>query len=196
LISPPQAMNTLLTLTFVKINVFLPSCVYKINMDIILITGSPGAGKTSISNALSEFFRISQVHHIVIDPDEIARIYPEDSLRQLKLDGLESLYQLYAELSVEKIIIPMTIDSDADLDNVQAIFGKENVKVINLIVDENTLIRRVVKREPNEHWQITLSNLVKAYIRNESARSYSRIDIDANDKSIPELVKEICANTV
>lgn len=165
-------------------------------MEITLITGSPGSGKTSVSNALSERFRVSQVHHIVIDPDEIARIYPEDSLPQLKLDGLASLYQLYSELPIENIIIPMTIDNDADLKNIQTIFEKENIKVINLDVDENTLIRRVVKREPNEHWQNKLSKLVKAYLGNESARSYSRIDIDANNKSITEIVEEICASTV
>ncbi len=165
-------------------------------MEITLITGSPGSGKTSISNALSEHFRVSQVHHIVIDPDEIARIYPEDLLSQLKLDALASLYQLYLELSLENIIIPITIDSDADLENLKTIFGKENIKVIHLVVDETTLIRRVVEREPNEHWQTKLSNLVKVYLRNESARSYSRIDIDANDKSIAEVVEEICASTV
>lgn len=168
----------------------------KIPMNVTLITGSPGSGKTTVSNALSERFRVNQVHHIVIDPDEIARIYPEDSLPQLKLDGLAGLYQLYSELSVENIIIPMTIDSDADLEDVQNIFGKENIKVINLAVDENTLIRRVVEREPDEHWQNKLSNLVKAYVRNESARSYSRVDIDANDKSITEVVEEICASMV
>ncbi len=162
----------------------------------MLITGSPGSGKTSVSNALSERFRVDQVHHIVIDPDEIARIYPEDSLYQLKLDGLACLYQLYLKLSIENIIIPLTIDSDADLENVQTIFGTENIKVIRLVVDEDTLIRRVVAREPNEHWQNKLSSLVKAYSRNERTRSYNSIDIDANDKSITEIVDEICASTV
>lgn len=160
-------------------------------METILITGSPGSGKTSVSNALSECYRLKHIRHVVIDPDEIARVYPEDSLSQLKLDGLASLYPLYAELSVEKIIIPMTIDHDSDLEQFQLIFGKDNIRVINLIVDEDTLIQRIMEREPNDYWQKKLCKLVKAYVANENARSYNCIDVDANHKSVNDIVAEI-----
>ena len=156
-------------------------------MQTIVITGSPGAGKTSISNELSEKLRESNIPHTIIDPDEIARIFPERSLSQLKWDALARLYPLYVENKVSKIIIPVTVDDNSDLEEIHKIFGEENVEVFSLIVDESILVERVVAREPNEYWQKTLSDLVRAYVRNGDSRSFSSVEITVGDSSIVEI---------
>jgi len=94
-------------------------------MKAIVITGSPGAGKTSVSNVLSEKFRLTSTPHAVIDPDEISRVFPEQSISQIKWDGLARLYPLYKEYPVVKIIIPVTIDNYSDLKQIHNIFGEE-----------------------------------------------------------------------
>jgi len=127
------------------------------------------------------------VPNVVIDPDEISRIYPEHSLNQLKWNGLAKLYPLYKEYLVEKIIIPVTIDEDSDLDRIHEIFGQKNVTVFKLIVDEDTLVKRVTAREPNEYWQIKLSDLVRRYLRNENARTFKAREIDTAELSIAEI---------
>lgn len=160
-------------------------------MDTILITGSPGSGKTTTANCLSEIFREQNIHHIVIDPDETARVFPEDSLSQLKMDTLTALQPLYANLGVEKIIMPMTIDDNNDLEIINTIFGKEKIKIFNLIVAEHVSVKRVVEREPNEYWQNKLSKIVKTYHRNESARTFECNDIDAKDRSVLEVAQAI-----
>jgi len=160
-------------------------------METILITGSPGSGKTSTANCLAEIFREQKIHHIVIDPDEIARIFPEDSLSELKLDALAALHPLYVKMNVEKIIIPMTIDDDNDLNNVYTVFGRENTRVFKLIVAEKISIKRVVDREPNEYWKNKLSDIVRAYNQNERARTFECTDIHANNKSIADIALAI-----
>lgn len=162
-------------------------------MDTIVITGSPGSGKTTTSNCLSEIFREHNIHHIVIDPDEIARIFPENSLSQLKLEALAKLYPLYQSMGVQKIIIPMTIDDDNDKTGLEAIAGKHHMQIFNLMVAKDIAVRRVIEREPNEYWQNKLSSIVSAYYLNEHARTFECTDIATEMKSADEVAQLISA---
>ncbi len=160
-------------------------------MDTIVITGSPGSGKTTTSNCLSEIFRERNIHHIVIDPDEIARIFPEDSLSKLKLDALAKLYPLYQSMGVQKIIIPMTIDDNNDNTALETIVGKQHMQIFNLMVAKDIAVKRVIEREPNEYWQNKLSNIVSAYYLNEHARTFECTDINTDNQSAAEIAQTI-----
>ena len=156
-------------------------------MEILIITGSPGAGKTSVSNALAEQFRKANTPHLVIDPDEIARIYPEKSLNEVKLEALATLYPFYVKHGVDRMIIPLTIDSDTELNQLHELFGQENVRVITLVTDEAVLLKRVAEREPDEYWKNKLSKLVRVYIRNDYARTFNSIKINVGNLSVTEV---------
>jgi len=160
-------------------------------MQVIIITGSPGAGKTSTSNGLAEKLRINDIEHALLDPDEICRVYPEQNLTKIKWSGLNSIYEVFKDNGVKRIIIPVTIDNDNDLAEIQKSLSDSEIQIFSLVVDRETLIQRVVNREPNKFWQDTLSKLVNTYVQSEHARSYKRTHIDGNNKSVDDIVAEI-----
>ncbi len=46
------------------------------NVEVLIIHGSPGSGKTTFAGAVSEILRQANISHAVIDPDEISKIFP------------------------------------------------------------------------------------------------------------------------
>jgi len=62
-------------------------------------------------------------------------------------------------------------------------------------VDEETLIQRIIEREPNEYWQKKLSDLASNYLKNNESRMFDTIEIDANELSVAE-ISSFIANLV
>jgi adenylylsulfate kinase-like enzyme len=65
--------------------------------DILVLHGPPGSGKTTIGNAMADILRRSGVPHLVLDVDELERIYPEDD-PSIKWRILASIWPNYHPL--------------------------------------------------------------------------------------------------
>lgn len=159
------------------------------HIEVLVLNGSPGSGKTTLANAIAERLREMDTPHAVIDVDELARVYPEGS--SIGWKNLSALWPNYAALPNLKVILPVCIDSKRDLEELRNAAPSSKFSICELVADESALKDRVTKREPNEYWQSKLRRLVEKHLNKETADKLGDFRVRTDDKSIDEAAQEI-----
>jgi adenylylsulfate kinase-like enzyme len=160
------------------------------DVEVLVLDGSPGAGKSTLANAISEMLRQMGVAHAVIDVDELGRIFPElDS--SLAWANLRAIWPNYAAVSNLRVILPVCIDSKPDLEELRNAIPSKEFTICELVANESTLKDRVTMREPNEYWQRKLRTLVDKYIGKDLSDKVADFRVRTDDKSIEDAAQEI-----
>jgi adenylylsulfate kinase-like enzyme len=162
-------------------------------VDILILSGSPGSGKSTLTEAISEKLRENGTKHAVIDFDALARVSPTDiaSSNALNWKNLAAIWPNYVALGNIKVIIPKVIDTASDLEALKRAAPAKSITICELIAPLNVLKERVTKREPNEYWQKRLQNLVESYERGSNDRKVCDFTISTHNKSMDEAAEEI-----
>lgn len=155
------------------------------DIEVLVLSGSPGSGKTTVANKISELLTSRDVPHAVIDVDELARIHPELE-RSPKWANLAAIWPNYAAIPrLGKLILPVLIDTPDDLDRLLAAVDRAPLHLVELTAAETTLVERVTTREPNDYWRSKLRGLVERYVERPADLKFGDIKIDT-DTQRPE----------
>ncbi|MBE4734007.1 hypothetical protein [Streptomyces caniscabiei] len=65
------------------------------NIDVLVLHGSPGAGKTTLARVVPDFLREADLAHGVIGLDEISLVHTDQG-RSLARENLEAIWPRYA----------------------------------------------------------------------------------------------------
>jgi hypothetical protein len=116
----------------------------------VVITGGPGAGKTTALIALSDALADDRVAHGAVDVDEVAWAYPYPDL-----DGrcayLRSACEAHRRAGLELLLVSEVIESPAHRGDVLAAIGADDHLLVRLDAEPATMRERIVAREP-EGW--------------------------------------------
>jgi chloramphenicol 3-O-phosphotransferase len=117
---------------------------------VLVLTGAPGAGKSSVLEALSTLLEIEDVAHGAIESEELSRGFPP-------LEGEPWLAQLAAVLATQReagrrlFLIVATTETDAQLSGVLEVACAERSLTVCLRAPAEELAARLERREP-ERW--------------------------------------------
>lgn len=160
-------------------------------IEILVINGSPGSGKTSTANKLSDLLRENEIAHVVIDFDELGRIYPETN-KNVQWENLTSVCLNFSKVEgLNKFIIPIAIDSSEILDRLKKCASYAKWIICELVAEREVLLERVAKREPNEYWREKLKTLVHNYADRPENTKFGELKIKTDTKSVKEVAQEI-----
>ncbi len=67
------------------------------------ITGLSGAGKTSISNALNNFFKSHNIYSTILDGDNVRKILGEESKKDYSFSSRKKIAEIYSRLGQELV---------------------------------------------------------------------------------------------
>jgi broad-specificity NMP kinase len=115
----------------------------------ILITGSPGAGKSSVLEALSGLLAEEQMPHAAFESEQLASGYPWLDEEQAYM-ALAVTCRALSELGRELFLIAGTTETDAHIEGLKAAVGADETIVVCLQAEPETAARRVFEREPPE----------------------------------------------
>jgi cytidylate kinase len=114
----------------------------------LALIGPPGAGKSSVLDALATRLEIAAVRHGAIESEELARGFP-------LLPGTKWAAQLAAALELQRaagrhlFLIAATIESVEELREIQAATGADRSFVVCLTAAAEVLAERLQSREPD-----------------------------------------------
>ena len=117
-------------------------------MFALVLTGPPGAGKTSVLEALSDALVLEDIRHAVVETEALTSAHPALDDEQW-LAPVAAVCRLYRDFGYELLLVAVTVEADEDLRAlVGAIDAAEHV-VVRLEAEPATLRRRIIEREPD-----------------------------------------------
>jgi predicted kinase len=131
-------------------------------MFALVLTGPPGAGKTSVLEALTDALSAEDVRHATVEVEALTSAHPPLDDEQWPAP-VEAICGLYRRFGYELLLVAVTVESDGDLRGVLGAIGADEHALVRLEAEPATLRRRIIEREP-EGWA-ELDQLVAASAR-------------------------------
>jgi chloramphenicol 3-O-phosphotransferase len=116
----------------------------------IVITGAPGAGKSSVAQAFTTRLDNAGIEHGAIESEQLAWGTPwlPDALVREQLAAVVALQRGYGR---RLFVVVATTETQEDLDGLVAAIGAERTLVVCLAAPGEVCTARVLEREP-ERW--------------------------------------------
>jgi shikimate kinase len=158
--------------------------------DVLVLHGSPGSGKSTLSRAVAERLRTADVANAVIDLDELSLVYPHPG-RWFARDNLKAIWPNFAAIPHLKVVLPTVVADEEELGQLRAAVPASTFVVCELTAPVSVLKDRVTAREPNEFWQRRLQDFVDLYHRRTDLAKVRDFQVVTHDRSVDESAQEI-----
>lgn len=168
-------------------------------IDVLVITGSVGVGKSSTADAISEILRKRDVPHAVIDMDYLRYAFPrptDDPFHQvLGAKNLASVWKNYESIGVRKIIIPNVVEDKADVDAIAKAIPNAKVTVVHLKANLDTVHKRLHERHgkrdmDNLNWHLDRAVELTKQLEDADVEDFV---VDTEDKPLTDVAEQILA---
>lgn len=162
---------------------------------VVVITGPPGAGKSSVATELHDALGDRGVPNALVEVDELERCYPPVPLEHV-VRHLRELAESYVAHGCEVLFVTATLEDDAYAARLLAALPGRDRVVIRLEADPDTLEARIRAREP-AGWS-GLEELVASARHLAATMSTLRgVDLVASTQDAPaDLVASRCMTAV
>jgi hypothetical protein len=159
------------------------------DIELLILHGPPGAGKTSISQTMSELLRQQDTANAIIDLDYLAKIYPRKYVG-IMYKNLASIWPNYQEIGNIKVIIPTYLQKD-ELEIVMSAAPANRTQVCEVLAPMEVLEERIKAREKRE-FQIRLHlDYLYQYSHNGPNREQIAFQATNHDKTKEQTAVEI-----
>lgn len=118
-------------------------------IELLVIAGPAGVGKTAAANEVSHLLRLGDVAHAVIDTDALDDIYPVPADQwRLSERNLSLVWQGFMERGAHRLILNgVYLHRDEQLEWISRATDPERVTLVRLTASDATLAERVGRRE-------------------------------------------------
>jgi KAP family P-loop domain len=113
----------------------------------VVVTGPPGAGKSSVLTALVDALSDDDVAHAAVEVEALVWTHPALTDEQW-VQQLRSACELFRSAGHRLLLVAQTLETDADLAELEDAIGADAVFLVRLEARPGTLAERLVAREP------------------------------------------------
>lgn len=114
----------------------------------VVLTGPPGAGKTTVLTALSDSLSDEDIAHAAVEIEALAWTHPalgDEAFARLIRRHCEFLGAAGHSL----LLVAQTLETDADVAELLAAVGADDAVLVRLEALPATLVERITEREPS-----------------------------------------------
>lgn len=127
------------------------------------MTGTIGAGKTSLVEAISDVLDERGLHHAFIELDGLGQLYPspdpDDPFNMnLQIESLASVLPNFIAAGARYLVLGATIERPEQLERLRSAIGATDLRVVLVKASPATVRDRIVERE-------TGSRLVEDFLK-------------------------------
>jgi chloramphenicol 3-O-phosphotransferase len=157
----------------------------------LILTGAPGAGKSSVLDALSTLLEIEHVRFGAVETEQLARGWPWLCAPEW-MPQLAAVVDLQRQLGRETFLIVATTETEQELQAVIEAVGAERTVVVCLSAPSALVAQRVYEREPDE-WPGKLPLIEHARKLAGEIPSLPGIDLTLStvDRDVHEVATEV-----
>lgn len=159
-------------------------------IDVLVLHGSPGSGKTTLSQTLAELLRTADVANAVIDLDQLSLVHPSPR-RSFANDNLRAIWPNFVALGDLKVVIPAVVADEDELVQLRAAVPGSSFAVCELTAPLDVLRDRLTAREPNDFWQSRLQKFVDLYHSRTDLARIRDFQVSTHDRSLDQAAREI-----
>ena len=163
-------------------------------VDILFLTGQPGAGKTAVAKELSDLLWRIREPHAVIDLDELCRgVLPTstaDFNRSLAVANLAAIWPNFHVTGVRRVILARIIQAADDIDQFTRVISHSQVMVCLLQAEPGTIRDRIIQRDPGSN-QAFLLSVTTRIAEQISSLSLPGMCVQNDQRSLNEVAREI-----
>lgn len=136
----------------------------------LIITGTCGAGKSTIAAEINDLLAESKVPNAAIDLDALAWQWPQSSAfnSDLMFKNLASLWPNYQAHGAQRLVLARVIEERAELERYQATIPGAEIVVCRLVAPQPLTIARLRARMPpgpsrdwHEHRTVELEEILE-----------------------------------
>jgi hypothetical protein len=161
------------------------------DVKVIVITGSMGAGKTTVMAEASDLLAAAGVIHAAIDLDGLGIGHvPEGAWPDLAYGNLASVWQNYARAGATRLLLAEAVESDEELDRIRSAIPNSEIVVCRLRARLETMQQRVLAREPGM-LQSTFVARVAALDALLEAAQLEDFSLSNDEGSITDVAREL-----
>lgn len=117
----------------------------------VLLTGTVGAGKTSIAIEIGERLETAGVPWSAIDLDWLCWISPARdsgrSVHEVLVETLGAVWPVHRAAGVQRLILARGMRNTAEIESVRSAVPDVDLQVVQLIVDHDVIRRRLGERD-------------------------------------------------
>lgn len=170
-----------------------------VDVDVLVVIGSVGVGKSSTADAASEILRKRDVPHAIIDMDYLRYAFPwpaSDPFHQaLGTKNLAGIWKNYQEIDVRKLIISNVVESRADIDAIAKAIPGAKLTVVLLKADVATVHERLRERHgkrdsENLNWHLDRARKLTGQLEDAGIEDFA---VDTKGKSLAAVAETILA---
>ena len=119
------------------------------DVKLLVVSGSMGAGKSTVLGEASDLLRAANVRHAALDLDHLSQgHYVEAVQDELMLRNLAAVWNNYAAAGVSRALLSKPIDTITKRDQLRSAIPATHVVVCRLRAKIETMQQRVRVREP------------------------------------------------
>jgi hypothetical protein len=168
-----------------------------VTVSLLIITGTMGAGKTTVLGEASDILALHHIAHAAIDLDALglAHLSPAHLSSAASNDGvmyrnLRSVCKNYASIGVKRFLLARAMENRAELDLCRGAVSASNTIVCRLAASIKTLQQRVKMRESGVSQKQYVARVAKLNRKLDHARLEDFI-VTSENRSVTEVAHEI-----
>jgi len=159
---------------------------------LLIITGSMGAGKTSVLCEASDILALQNIVHAALDLDAFgfAHLPSGASNDAVMYRNFQSVCKNYAALGVRRFLVARAIEDRAALECCREAVSAESTIVCRLIANIGTMRRRVKRRESGVLQEQFVDRVAKLNSILDGAR-LEEFRVTSDDRSVTQIAHEM-----